>query len=172
MKDVMIDLETLGTESDCPVLSLGAVLFDPKTGELGDRAYYVLDVQEQLDKGRRMSFDTFCWWLRQGEEARSAISTEQTRLSTGWALTDFFSRLPKGVRPWSNGAGFDIVIVESLAKAYGVPVPWKYWDIRDTRTLWDVTGVRPNRGSGTHHIAVDDAVAQAQAVVAAYAKLT
>ena len=28
--DVMIDIESLGTSPDCVILSIGAVLFDPK----------------------------------------------------------------------------------------------------------------------------------------------
>jgi len=50
MTDYMIDLETLGTKVDAPVLSIGAVEFNLETGKLGQEFYCVLDLQSQLDR--------------------------------------------------------------------------------------------------------------------------
>lgn len=35
MNNLMLDLETMGNTPNSPVISIGAVFFDPKTGDLG-----------------------------------------------------------------------------------------------------------------------------------------
>ena len=45
MNDVMVDLETLSTKPNAAIVSIGAVFFDPKTGELGDTYYQVIDIE-------------------------------------------------------------------------------------------------------------------------------
>jgi hypothetical protein len=50
--------------------------------------------------------------------------------------------------------------------------PWQYWTVRDTRTLFDVTGVSlKDGGHVTTHKAVEDAERQAIVVQSAYRKL-
>jgi hypothetical protein len=50
--------------------------------------------------------------------------------------------------------------------------PWPFWDVRDTRTLFDVTGVSLKDGNHvTTHKAVEDAERQAIVVQQAYMKL-
>lgn len=36
MKHMMFDLETMGKKSSAPIVAIGAVLFDPRTNELGE----------------------------------------------------------------------------------------------------------------------------------------
>jgi hypothetical protein len=66
----------------------------------------------------------------------------------------------------------DVPILEAAFKACGLVVPWKFWDVRDTRTLYDVTGVNVDRSQGTHHNALDDARAQAEAAAIAFRRLS
>ena len=40
MKNIMIDLETLGNRSDAVILSLGAVKFDLTSGKIDDQGFY------------------------------------------------------------------------------------------------------------------------------------
>ncbi len=70
--------------------------------------------------------------------------------------------------PWSHGASFDVVLCEAVFERLGIRTPWKFWNVRDTRTLYDFTGEKPARDRNHHH-ALYDAVAQAEAVQRAYA---
>ena len=40
MQHVMVDIETLGTGPDAVIKSLGAVDFDPQTGEIGTDCFH------------------------------------------------------------------------------------------------------------------------------------
>jgi hypothetical protein len=52
------------------------------------------------------------------------------------------------------------------------PIPWPFWTIRDTRTIYDITGVKlKDGGHSTSHKAVEDAERQAIVVQKAYTKL-
>ena len=45
--NLMIDLETLGTDADCPVIAIGACFFD-ENGTY-EEFYQTLDVEEQIN---------------------------------------------------------------------------------------------------------------------------
>ena len=54
------------------------------------------------------------------------------------------------------------------------PIPWPFWTVRDTRTLFEMTGVSlkdKKYGTKTTHNAVEDAEHQAIVVQDAYQKL-
>jgi hypothetical protein len=170
MEHLMIDLETLGTEADCPVLSIGAVQFDPRTGQLGEKFYDTLNLQEQFDSGRRMSASTFKWWLKQNEAARQAVAVDDRLISVSAVLLEFAKYAKSSKYIWSNGAGFDVPIIENMMKQYRVDIPWKFWDIRDTRTAGHLAGVRLAK-QGVAHNALDDAISQAHWIHQCYQKL-
>ena len=39
---------------------------------------------------------------------------------------------------WCQGPLFDYAILQNLYAQLGHPVPWQYWQIRDSRTLFDL----------------------------------
>ena len=43
MEHCMVDLETLGKRAGCPILSIGAVFFDPVEKQLGEEFYVVVN---------------------------------------------------------------------------------------------------------------------------------
>ena len=61
------------------------------------------------------------------------------------------------------------MIVENVCKSVQQAVTWKFWEVRDTRTLFELSDISV-RIEGKHN-ALTDAVAQAKAVQQAYAKL-
>ena len=66
-------------------------------------------------------------------------------------------------RVWSHGATFDIVICEHIFRKIGKAIPWSFWEVRDTRTLFDI-GINPNRPPVLKHHALEDAWNQAVGV--------
>lgn len=165
--DLMIDLETLGTNPDCPVISIGAVFFD-KTG-LKSEFYINLDVDKQINDGRRMTADTFKWWMSQTDGAKRVFKEKPTTVSKG--LSEFVEFVKKGasvkrVKPWGNGSTFDISILEDLFEEYEIKVPWLFYNIRDMRTFKEyVYDGKDMKFEGTAHNALDDAKQQANVVI-------
>jgi len=76
---------------------------------------------------------------------------------------------------WSNGATFDCVVMENAWRQVSDkpnPIPWPFYTIRDTRTLYEIAGVKlSDGGHSTSHKAVEDAERQAIVVQKAYKKL-
>ena len=57
----MIDLETLATDPNATILTIGGVKFDPNSvKETTQHFYYRFNVDEQLSKGRTTSKSTLC----------------------------------------------------------------------------------------------------------------
>lgn len=163
---VMLDIETLATSPDSVVLTFGAIKFDEFSEKFGEGLYMRINVDEQIELGRRVDEGTVAWWGTQSTEVREEALGEMDRVS----LEDFTKQLNKFVagatRIWAQGPVFDIVILENLYRQLGKPAPWQYYTIRDSRTLLKALG--DDRESGTLlHNALADCVSQAEAVQSA-----
>lgn len=73
MNHLMIDLETMGNKPNAPIVSIGAVFFEPSTAELGADFYRVVSLKSAVRGGAVPDGDTILWWMQQSEEARAAI---------------------------------------------------------------------------------------------------
>jgi hypothetical protein len=162
--DVMIDLETLATSTDAAILTIGAVKFDPLGLELKEPAMDSFYCKVDLDSCDRIGLvtndDTIAWWASQSKEAQEAAFDPEDRID----IEDAFARLYKfcwgAKRVWSNGSCFDIMICEHVFKKVGRAIPWKFWEIRDVRTAFDL-GINPQRPPVTAHHSLEDAYNQA-----------
>lgn len=169
-RELMIDLETLGTTADCVVLSIGACFFDTETKEVGPTFLLNPNVEQQTTIGRKVNANTLKWWLEQDEKAKKVFSEpsfaieDTLNLLSSWITTND----PKSeVRVWGNGSTFDISILENLYAQMKAPVPWKYSNVMDLRTFrrFVADNAKVSRIEGTHHNALDDAKNQAQFVI-------
>lgn len=167
MRDLMIDIETLGTAPGSVILSIGAVAFDAETGEFGDEFYVAIDPQSAVSAGLTMDVSTLKWWMDQSEDARQeAFSGEDSIWN---ALIDFddYVRRIDATRVWAKPPSFDLVLLEAAFRKVGIDIPWHYKTPRDCRTLFDLTNAtQPD--VGTAHNALDDAKSQALGVIDAY----
>lgn len=174
MPHCMIDLETWGTAPGCAIASIGAVMFDPVEGLIAGKEFYRnIDLQSCLDRGLRMEGQTVEWWMDDNKEkARRSLKGDKQALNVvlndfrGWFISN------SGYYIWSHGASFDTPIVEVGFRACGTrQMPWDFWNIRDTRTIYDLAGVKPDRAVGVHHNSLDDARTQAETVVKSWRML-
>ena len=164
--ELMIDLETAGTAANAPVISIGAVYFNRDTGELGEKFDGRIDVVDALRYGK-MSGDTFRWWLLQSDEARKTLTSGFHTAERVFTKFEKFCGLHGSPRPWGNGASFDITILDvAFPRILNKQPPWKFWDVRDCRTIKDLANCAGYKYSGdragTHHGALDDAIYQAE----------
>ena len=59
----MIDLETLGVDPECVILTIGAIKFNPFNSiEPNNGLYLRCDVDEQTSLGRTVDDNTLAWW--------------------------------------------------------------------------------------------------------------
>jgi hypothetical protein len=173
--DLMIDIESLDTSPECVILTIGVVLFDPKGNGIVDKLELRPEIDEQTEKfNRTISDDTIKWWGSQSPQALDEAMGDRGRESFRSCM-EKMSRFCWNRRAvWSNGAGFDIVAMESAWRQLDMKIPWTYWSVRDTRTLFEVAGVSlkdKKYKTKTTHKAVEDAEHQAIVVQDAYKKL-
>jgi hypothetical protein len=170
LQDAMIDIESLGTTPGSAVLSIGAVMFGQ--AGLGDTFYAPVDLQSCTAVGLTIDPNTIAWWMQQSDAARAAAFRDDAEVLAVvlYRFTIWFTEVG-AERPWCHGATFDVPLLEAAYKACGMVPPWKFWNVRDTRTLYDLGGVKVDRTQGTHHNALDDARAQAETAVIALQRL-
>ncbi|MGA6468721.1 3'-5' exoribonuclease domain-containing protein [Escherichia coli] len=174
---LMIDLETMGKNPDAPIISIGAIFFDPQTGDMGPEFSKTIDLETA---GGVIDRDTIKWWLKQSREAQSAIMTDEIPLDDALLQLREFIDENSGeffVRVWGNGANFDNVILRRSYERQGIPCPWRWSNDRDVRTIvelgkaidFDARTAIPFEG--VRHNALDDARYQAKYVSAIWQKL-
>lgn len=174
---LMIDLETMGKNPDAPIISIGAIFFDPQTGDMGPEFSKTIDLETA---GGVIDRDTIKWWLKQSREAQSAIMTDEIPLDDALLQLQEFIDENSGeffVRVWGNGANFDNVILRRSYERQGIPCPWRWSNDRDVRTIvelgkaidFDARTAIPFEG--VRHNALDDARYQAKYVSAIWQKL-
>lgn len=170
--DVMIDLETLGTrvESGVPVLSIGWCCWDanrpfPQITSAPQAAQiFVKNPPGEIDAR------TVLWWAQKQQGALAVLLERGTRgLSLYEALQQIRTMLDSLDKPriWSHGSMFDIAILEYWMRELNVTVPWNYWQVMDTRTLYALCR---EKLSGNSHDAMQDAINQAALVHRCWAR--
>lgn len=157
---IMIDLETMGTRPNAPIIAIGAVMFDGNA--ILDEFYVNIDLESAVDDGHAVvDPKTVLWWMEQGGEARSALRENKKKVLT--ALYEFRDWLkpvdPDGV--WGNGASFDNIILSETYRRLNLTPPWEFWKDRCYRTMKGMYPQIKMDRTGVHHNALDDAKSQA-----------
>ena len=181
MQHIMLDLETLGTDPNALILSMGAVAFD-----ITDKNLTTIDPSQikeycphfqasfkpqEQQSIRTIDWSTVKWWMEQKPEARQRVTYPNPPADVVHEVVAQFDIWLQGVittdlkyaKLWGNGSSFDCVLLESLYRDFGYVFPFKWWNFRDLRTLRDLAGSVPAPESvqvGIEHDALDDALAQ------------
>ena len=174
---LMIVLETMGKNPDAPIISIGAIFFDPQTGDMGPEFSKTIDLETA---GGVIDRDVIKRWLKQSREAQSAIMTDEIPLDDALLQLREFIDENSGeffVQVWGNGANFENTILRRSYERQGIPCPWRYYNDRDVRTIvelgkaidFDARTAIPFEGE--RHNALDDARYQAKYVSAIWQKL-
>ena len=188
---ISLDFETLGLGENAALLSIGAVAFDPASGELGSEFYSAIDPRTQPN--RDIDPSTVLWWLKQDDAARSKITdalkftdmieSGEVDALEGEAVEEVFENAAHPihhvarafinwvehfndeVEVWTNGS-VDHAWLESMMKYSGLKNPIKFWNQRDYRTLKALYPDVTAEFSGVKHNALDDAIHQAKHAMA------
>jgi exodeoxyribonuclease VIII len=199
--ELMIDIESLGTTAGSPVVTIGAVLFDPYSCDssevLANRALNIrIDVSDSVNLSRGVEGGTLRWWFEQKDEAIKAligsdcVSMQEALLKLwrychergAFVNKEFFeglSNYPKTNRYWAKDPDFDMQLMRYYYEHPSMDAhsPWKFWECRSVRTVQDLAW--PNGSSerpdfnvpGVAHDARYDAITQAMMVQSAMHRL-
>jgi hypothetical protein len=170
---IMTDIETCGTRQGAVILSAAFV-------RCTDEAHMVLNlsVPDQIALEMHQDDATLRWWGEQ--EAKSPgiwarvtenpvpIAQALPYISQwiNWAVggNDFLI--------WCHGATFDCPLLDELYRRAGIASPWNYWQVQCTRTAYNLAGINPkDYAVPPPHVALNDALGQSRALMAALAVL-
>jgi hypothetical protein len=174
LTDIMIDMETLDVLPTATILTIGAVKFDPFGDDISEpscKKFYVKVDLDSCDRlGCTVSQSTVDWWANQSKQAQEEAFSPENRIDIVDAMNQLYKFCWGAKRVWSHGAGFDVIICEHLFRKIDKAVPWSFWEVRDTRTLFDL-GIDPQRPPVLKHHALEDAWNQAVGVQNVFKKL-
>lgn len=166
--DLMVDIEGLGSKNDSIILTIGAQLFDPSVKgwetksqrhiHTGDEYSPYMNLRVELDGqeaiGRTTDPGTIDWWLKQSREAQEEAFSEEDRVPLLDALLALKQLADPCKRVWSKGPLYDFAILEHAYAQMNLPNPWKFWNVRDARTVYSLAPSIANRKNG--HLAIED----------------
>ena len=155
----MVDIEGLATGPETTILTIAAQEFDPlERGLLGRDFYVRVDLESQ--EGRTIEQGTIDWWATQPAAVREEAFSEQDRVPLREALQGLHRIIWHSKRVWAQGPTYDMNILEHAYKSLGMPLPWRYYAVRDSRTLF---GLVPSleKYPASHH-ALEDCRRQIQ----------
>lgn len=136
-RHLIVDIETLGIKKPTPVLTIGAVLHDHKQDEIVSARNFEIDLKSYEGTPAEIELDTLLFWMRQPPAAQKVAFLSDSVKPAKDVLLNFVAFCNK-VKPdfyWGNAPDFDFGHLEWWLDYYGIPVPWKYWQLRDIRTL-------------------------------------
>lgn len=166
--DCQIDLETMGLPPTGAIIGLGACFFDMQTCTIGPTFYRAVNLATAVRDGGTMTPSTVMWWLGQSQEARDAVRFSAIDIRT--VLTEFAAFIAehsdvKTVRPWGNGASFDLSLLNAAYLRSEIKTPWSPFRercFRTVRNMYPQVEYNPDdKGTGAHN-ALLDATFQAQ----------
>ena len=174
----------MNVTDDAAILTIGAVVFDPRGNDTEESMRAKLDdgmgfstrcsLESNMVIGRTVSAGTIMWWMKQSDEARNALIDDK-QYPVGMALKHFRQWItalrPKATRVWAKDPDFDCNILANAMKQTHEIWPFHFADNRSVRTVMDLAypnGDFPHIGKGVAHDAYDDAVRQALCVQHSY----
>ena len=149
----MIDLEGLGTGPDTTILTIAAQAFDP-FGEQDFKQQYYARVTLESQENRSIQQGTIDWWATQPAPARDEAFNEEGRIPLDQALDELGKLIWHSKRIWAQGPTYDMNILEHAYKSYGKPIPWQFYAVRDSRTVFSLWPDLPK--PPTSHHALED----------------
>ena len=164
--DFVLDIETLGIKPGAPILSIGAIC--------GDNAFYAV----VYPRTGTPDPDTVQWWRSvPSQAARDHVFSPEVHQIQEYQLKDALTNLVDFIKEnnptcfWGCSPNFDYGHLEYWMTEYGIEIPWKFYQMRDVRTIRDflsktaVTALTEQYiEDDNKHIAVYDAYLEAQII--------
>jgi hypothetical protein len=155
MADIMIDIETCGTGPEACILTVAAQCFDPlRRHDFDSYPSYYARVDPGSQPNRRVQDDTIAWWATQPLEAQQEAFGEENRIPLQQCLEELGRLIWQSKRFFANGPTFDANILEHAYKEANMALPWKFYMVRDARTIYSLVPSL-NKPAASHHALED-----------------
>lgn len=159
---IMLDLETLGTEVGSIITTIGAVKFNGK--EIVDSFYTKICIEDSQKNGFGTDAITFLFWMDQEDAARKEIIDcveKKGAKKVNEALELFSNWMGEDLPVWGNGVLFDNALLSEYYSNQGLKKPWSYRNDRCYRTVKNMfPEIKAEPFVGIKHNALDDAASQ------------
>ena len=148
----MIDIETIGVAPAATILTIAAQTFDPFGTGCYPKHYYAR-VTLESQENRAIEDATVEWWSTQGA-AKDEAFAEHNRIPLDQALDGLYKIAWQHDLIYALGPTYDMNILEHAYKSYSKPLPWRYYKVRDARTVYGFWPDLP-RPPTEHHALMD-----------------
>ena len=175
--DCMIDIETLSIKPNATILTIGAIKFNKSIQErpLKDMETFYIRINKNSCEKLKMDVDpkTIEWWKTQNDKTYYEAFENTDRIDIKEGLVQLSNFLKGHKNIWANSPNFDIVILENAYNCCKLDIPWNFWNLRDTRTVYDLASVRLNDffNKDEHHNALNDCHSQIKALKQSFKNL-
>lgn len=145
---LIYDIETLSTNSlNAVAVSMAALAFNINRVERGEYTYSELlgmarfqkyNVEEQVKKYKReIEPETLQWWKDQGKEAINKLKPSSDDISIEESIKLLTTMIVEYDIEYvfTRNNTFDPVIIKSISNSTGIPMPYAWWKIRDTKSF-------------------------------------
>lgn len=156
LDDLMLDLETLGTQANALIVQIGAAYFDRRSGTVGGTFRCNVSIRDSLKYGMTVSDGALKFWFDHPGRTWLKGTYELTK-----ALDLFAKFCNKKARVWSH-ANFDVPILSQAYYLIGRKPPFSYKNCRDIRTLVDLAALpkETHQKTDKSHDALEDCLYQ------------
>jgi len=162
---IMVDIETTSVSPNAGIWQIGACVFnEDHVGYF----FHTLNVYAIDNDKYHWDRNTIEWQI-QHNSTEWNVANEIPNDTTMWEFLERFSKWileqkknfnKSKLAIWSKGSYFDIPILENAFKTENISLPWRYNEIYDARTIFNLTGHVMPRFDGAHN-ALNDARHQA-----------
>lgn len=147
-KDIMVDIETLGTGENATVFQISAMSFDLKTGDKHDSINLIGDIEKY--GSLNVDGPTLKWWLNTDKELLTELLNKGTyeeyelfEALHKWIEGQSTTGDMKDVYLWGNGILFDNAKLQTnLNNCSGLKYPIFYRNDRDVRTILELASMK------------------------------
>jgi len=161
-KDIMVDIETLGTGENATVFQIAATSFNLTTGE----KYESINLIGDIEKYNCLNADgsTLKWWLNTDKELLTELLNKGS-----YGEDDLFESLHKWLKAqsttgdmkdvylWGNGILFDNAKLQTnLNGCNGLKYPIYYRNDRDVRTILELASMKSGLSEDEIKVSVTD----------------
>ena len=152
---IMVDIETLAVTPDACILTIAAQQFSPFIKhDYSELRHFYSRISIESQKKRAVNENTVEWWANQSEQSQEEAFSENNRIPLQDALKELSPLIWQSDFMWINDPVFEVNILGHAYESFGLPVPWKFYLVRDARTVYSLYP-ELNRTPSTHHALKD-----------------
>src|SRR5690625_800598 len=146
--DIMVDLETLGTDFNAVVFQIAASGFDIESGETLSEFNEIADISSLEKEDGAIDGSTLKWWLDTDKELFAELIDRGDTFTVRGIFESFYKWLTRlhekyeRVYLWGNGILFDNAIIRHKLENYGMGYPIFFRNDRDVRTIFELAQIK------------------------------